>query len=512
MLWTSSGQRPPRKERTPVRPPTGRRRAALLLGTALLWLALAIPLPAAAQDEASPLPSDVPLVTEEPAGGEAGSASWLEPHGLGIFDLVGQVPDEQLRGSIIVNLPGNGLLLYSSGSRSGNALEINVDVVPSYFTYGSVTFTRVSCLGQVATYDTWPVSSPASTMQIFANGAPVHQTTQQVFYYPAGHRQPVNGAGSFERYARIQVAPAFASDGSLSLPPNMGCSIIVEGKRTNVTARFRLTLPQRVQVAALGSETFAAASYIGPGSAGILSSLSRQMSGRYGNRAPAFDLHPPNRTDYVYVNFLPTPADPYSGDPINYGLPGGGTYRFNMTDNQHGVDRISSMGIPLHGQWRDADESGGDFLPYFSNPPRLATPEYFLPPGIPYESCMTNGGCSGALLDRIYNATFNVTVYYYHVGRVTSDGLSRVALRQVGKGYSTASAAVAADAAASTAAGATLPDGAPAQPFAAGANKYFLPLVAAQEPVFVELPDDPAGCPCGWFDPDGAMVDFIPPP
>jgi hypothetical protein len=513
MEYATSGQQMPGRERNPVRPPTGRRRAARLLSAALLWLAfaLAVPLPAAAQEAGASLPADAPLAAEEPSGGEAGSADWLEPHGLGIFDLVGQVPDDHLRGSVIVNLPGNGLLIYQSGSRNGNAVEINVNVVPSYFTYGSEAFTRVSCLGQVASYDTWPVASPASQMEIFANGAPVHQTAGQLFYYPAGHRQPARGAGSFERYDRVQVTPTFAADGSLSLPANMGCSIVVEGKRTNVTARFRLTLPQRVRITALGSETLAAQSYIGPGSAGILSSLSRQMSGRYGNRAPAFDLHPPGGTDYVYVNFPPTPVDPYSGDPINYGLPGGGTYRFNMSNNQHGVDRISSMGIPLRGQWRDADESGGDFLPYFSNPARLATPEYFLPPGISYDSCMTDGGCSGALLDRIYNATFNVTVYYYHVSRVTADGLSRVALRQVGKGWSTAAATVVTaaaegSAAASNAGSATLSGNTPD-----ATVKAYLPLVFAQEPP-VDLPDDPTGCPCGWFDADGAMVDFIPPP
>ena len=167
MRWITPGKRLPRKERKPVRPPTGEKRTPRrLLSAALLWLALAtaMPLPAAAQDEASPLPSDVPLVAEEPAGGEAGSADWLEPRGLGIFDLVGQVPDEQLRGSIIVNLPGNGLLLYQSGSRNGSTVEINANVVPSYFTYGSDVFTRVSCLGQVASYDTWPVASPPSRM------------------------------------------------------------------------------------------------------------------------------------------------------------------------------------------------------------------------------------------------------------------------------------------------------------------------------------------------------------
>jgi hypothetical protein len=519
MTWISSGKRPPRKEHNPVRPPTGRR-AARLSGATLLWLALAlaIPLPVAAQDAGSPapgadaLPADVPLVSEEPAGGEAGSVDWLEPRGLGIFDMVGQAPDEHLRGSVIVNLPGNGLLLYQSGKRSGDTVEVNVNVVPSYFTHGSSVFTRVSCLGQVATYDTWPVASPASRMEIFSNGAPVHQTTRQVFYYPAGHRQPVNGAGAFERYARIQVEPSFASDGSLSLPPNMGCSIVVEGKRTNVTARIRLTLPQRVQVVALGSETFAAQSYIGPGSAGILSSLSRQMSGRYGNRAPAFDIHPPSGTDYVYFNFPPTPADPYSGEPINYGLPGGGTYRFERRGGGLSVDRISSMGIPLHGQWQDADQAGGSYLPHFSNPPRMAAPEYFLPPGVPYEPCMTNGGCSGALLDRIYNATYNVTVYYYQVSRVTGNGLSRVALRQVGKGWSTAAAAEAADAIGLNGENATLPDGTPVEAFIAVATvKRYLPLVTAQR-VVPETAEDRSGCPCGWFDPDGAMVDFIPPP
>jgi hypothetical protein len=421
---------------------------------------------------------------------------WLEPRGLAVHDMVGQVDEEELRGAIIVNHPGSGVLIYDRGARNGDQVEIHAQVVASHVTWGDVSYTRVGCLGQIATYDTWPVASPASLMEIFADGLPVHGATEFVDYYPAGLRQPVAGSAQWERYSWERVEPTFADDGGLSLPPNLGCSLLLAGRHENVTARFRLTAPYRVRIETLGKRTFTAESYIGPGATGMLDPLMQQMMSRFPLRDTKSTLKPYDGTDHVFVKF-PLAVDPYVALPSQYGQLGGGTYRFALLNGSLSVDHINSMAIPLDGGWQDADlvEDGSLYLPYWPRGSYVSGPEYILPPGFAYDPCMTmtNGGCPDALLDAIYAARYEFTVYYHRVTRATNAGLARVPLRQTGPGWS-------ADASERS-------GGAPAEQPAAvqqGHTSYF-PLILAQKP------EEPTGCPCGWFDADGAMVDFVPP-
>lgn len=418
---------------------------------------------------------------------------WLEPRGLAVYEMVGQVDEEELRGAMIVNQPGSGVLLYDHGTRNGDQVEITVQVVPGHVTWGGVSHTRIGCLGQIATSDTWPVASPEALMDIFAGGLAVHQAVDFIDYYPAGLRQPVAGPDEWDRYGWERIEPTFAPDGSLLLPPNLGCSIWMTGRHENVTARFRLTAAQRVQIETLGRRTFSAESYIGPGATGMLDSLMQQMMGRFPLRDTKSTLKPFDGTDAIFVKFPPA-VDPYVLIPGEYGQLGGGTYRFALLNGGLSVDRINSMAIPLDGGWQDADQvKGSDYLPYSARGSYMSGPEYILPPGFAYDPCMTHGGCPDELLDQIYGATYEFTVYYHRVTRATNAGLARVPLRQTGPVWSAGAGERSAGAEA-------------VQPAAAQQeHTQYLPIVLAQQP------EEPTGCPCGWFDADGAMVDFVPP-
>jgi hypothetical protein len=421
---------------------------------------------------------------------------WLEPRGLAIYDMVGLVDEEELHGAIIVNYPGSGVLLYDRGTRSGDAVEIAVQALPGHVTWGNVSQTRVGCLGQIATFDTWPVASPAAQVEIFSNGVPVHQTAVFVEHFPAGLRLPVAGAAEWLRYSREQIEPVYAGDGSLVLPANLGCSIVLAGRHENVTARFRLAAPQRVQIETLGKRTFTADSYIGPGEPGMLGSLMQQMKARFPERDTKSTLKPYDGTDHVFVKF-PLAVDPYVLVPAEYGQLGGGTYRFALLNGGLSVDRINSMAIPLEGGWQDADQVTGDYLPYSPRGSFMSGPEYILPPGFAYAPCMTNGGCPDALLDAIYAARYEFTVYYHRVTRLTNTGLTRVPLHQVGPAWKVE---------AIPPVGQSVPGtGVEAPAMGQQGHTSYMPLILAQQP------EEPTGCPCGWFDAEGAMVDFVPP-
>ncbi len=184
-------------------------------------------LPAAAQG----------TVPSQPAAPE-----WLEPHGLSIVDMVGNVPEDQLRDAILVYETGTGLVQYVSGSRSGNSVVINTRITPRY----GPGFTKVGCLGQPAIYDQWPAIVPESTMQLFADGNEItSMIDRQSRYTPAGLNQPSAGAGAYRRYA-LAVLPTGGSP--LKIPANAGCEILVAGVHRNVTARFTFNAPPLVSV------------------------------------------------------------------------------------------------------------------------------------------------------------------------------------------------------------------------------------------------------------------------
>ncbi len=455
--------------------------------------------PVAAQEPAAQEPAAQEPAAQEPAA----LPDWLEPRGLNIVDLVGQVPEEHLRGATISYETGAGIVTYTSGRRSGSSVIVNVSIVPRY---GS-TFTDFGCLGQFPAYDQMPSASPASSVRIFAGGRDITSTVLRIDVIPADLVKPADGANAYPRYPRRQEIPVVQGANGVSIPANMGCHIFVDGRQTNLTATFTVNAPQVVQVTPMGSQTWQAHSLYGPSvgdARGSLRSLVEQMHARFGSRHDKFPLRVPAGADYLFLKYGPIPVDPYIS--IDWRLAGSGTWRLAQGVSRLTTDNVNSMGVPLSGLHQDSDQAGGDFLNYLSPLDTLSSPEYFLIPGFAYDPCMTNGGCPSSLLDRLHDATYPITAYYYKVERLANAPLQRTALRQVGKGFGAASAAPAPEeSAAANGSETVLID--PAQ---TGGRRTFLPVIRTA--VAVAPPDNPAGCPCGWFHADGRMVDFVPRP
>lgn len=460
----------------------------------------------------------------------APQADWLEPRGLSVVDLVGLVPEEHLRDTIVSWRVGTGILQYLSGERVGNTVTVNVRIGQRYWTNGSSWATLFGCLGKPAIADEWTVAMPPSTMRIFENGTDITSQVSAVLdYVPAGHVLPNSGGRDWWRYDFLWGQPVqFATDGSVQVPANMGCAYSVGGRRENLTARFVVETTNYITVEQLGSESFTFHSYAGAGNAGHFANLNGQIMRRYGTRHDKFDLHPPTGAEYALVKYPPTPVDPYMGQPeINAFMPASGSYRINGPGNILSVDHVSSMAMPLYAQWQDADQSGGEYLSFFNSPTRLASPEYFVPAGVAFDPCMINGGCSDALLEQVRNTEMTMTIYYYNISR-TVEGLTKVPIKQVGPNWSAASAAGSmADPAAPTAIDQVSAAVRAAKPANSGItskeaavasakqldNPVYLPIVSTAPPPPAVLPDgDRTPCPCGWFDPYGRMFDYVPGP
>lgn len=426
------------------------------------------------------------------------AVDWLEPRGLNIVDLVGLVPESHLTDAILSFSGVGGIVQYVSGQRTGDTVVIQTRISPGYLPNNTI----FNCLGQIAALDQWPSNVPAGRMQLFADGVDI--TTQIAFFefFTSGQVLPVQntqpGQAGADRYQKNFQQPSF-TDGKLQLPANSGCNIFLNGHVTaNLTATFTFTLSSPIAMQHLGSETFTFHSYVGPGFAGQLESLRAQMEARFpGIRHDKFTLTPPAEAEYLLVHIPPTPANAGAFEPLDRNLtrPTSGSYRLLHRDgNLLSVDHTNLMGLPLQGQYKDADLSPGvEFLPRIVDVDQVASPEYFVPPGVAYDPCMTNGGCPDSLLDQIWNATASLTVHYYKVTR-TDVGLDRIPIQPVGPGWSPAGRNITR----------------PSQPVLfIQDTRLYLPTIF--NPAVIP-PDDTAGCPCGWFTADGRMLDFIPAP
>lgn len=410
---------------------------------------------------------------------------WLEPRGVNVVDLVGLVPEDHLMGTIVRSLSGVGLAIYDGGERDGDTVRLRLR-------YSSSPTDTVLCAGKPASFDEWPSVAPAGTMRVYSNGQEITSQVQASFsYFPAGQNQPAANTGALYRYPSTQAATDFAGDGAVQVPANLGCEFNLDQAYTNVTAEFVFTLPAQISVTVLGSATGTFRSYIGPGYAGQLASLQSQMQARYSNRHDDITVNPPAGTEFILVKFPPTPVDPYV-DPYKAGS---GTYRIRRPNGKLSVDHTNTMALPFYGQWQDADQSGGaEFLPAFSDGVRVSSPEYFVPTGISYDPCMTNGGCPANLLEDISNATMTLDIYFYQIERIRN-GLTQIPLQQVGPSWSPAAVMASAT-----------PDAPRWNSPLADETSLYLPAILYAEPIAA---DDPTNCPCGWFDSDGRMLDFI---
>ncbi len=484
-----------------------------------LWLVIALlAVPAGVSAETTP-PGENSATSAGALPPEAVTASvdWMEPQGINIVDLVGQVPDSILAGSIISHTPGFGIVRYESGKRQGNIVTITAKIYPRYVVDGGWNGSLFGCLGQPARIDQLGSATPPAIVHLFDNGRSVTREVDLYTYVPSGKMKPVRSPRLSEstnqyRYRESEMIPTtFTVDGALIIPPNMGCEFIMSFKNyRELGAVFIIDAPAKTRIQTIKTEQYTFHSYLGPGFRGLLGSLVSQLyAAGFRDRAESVLLYPPADADYFFVHFAPTLVDPHTAFPGNpYGnldRPVGGTYRIGIPQGLS-VDHVNSMGLPLYSHWQDVDQGSGRYLNYAKTPVRLTGPEYFVPPGIPYNSCMVNGGCPRDLLDRIYNTTTTVKVTYLRVDRISAD-LERIPLHMAGAGY-TGTTIMPEEPAAPT--GETqLPDVAPA-----AKRRVFLPCTSAYK---VELPaDTAAGCSsdggCGWFTADGRMVDYIPVP
>ncbi|MEM9776857.1 MAG: hypothetical protein AAF902_19910, partial [Chloroflexota bacterium] len=80
-------------------------------------------------------------------GDETAAPSWMEPRPLSVVDLIsGGLDPSLLTDTPLVWLPGQGLLQYVSGSKSGNTVTVNTRMLP-------VQTDKVFCLGQFGVFD-----------------------------------------------------------------------------------------------------------------------------------------------------------------------------------------------------------------------------------------------------------------------------------------------------------------------------------------------------------------------
>lgn len=428
---------------------------------------------------------------------------WLEPQGINVVDLVGLVPEAHLKDAVIAYTVAGGLLQYMEGNRNGDTVTIRAKVWPRFETYNQ---TRFNCVSLRPISDHWGVTAPAGTVRIFEGRREITDRIMQLDYFYAGLLQPSFPARSLRYEEKWYADLNRTDDGALILPANMGCTITLDGiwDSGNLTALFTFDAPQVISVETLGQETFTFRSYIGPGYAGKVAALQEQLN-RFGKRHDKFRLNIPPEAEYVLVNYPTSPVSPYIVGDIerNIRTPSSGTYRLARGEATLSVDHNITMALPLHAQWQDADQAGDRFLKRIEGINMLASLEYFVPEGVEYDPCMQHGNCPDALMQRILDAKMEMTVYYYKVDRVRG-GLTRIMLRQVGPEYGGATAAAAAPTASAdeVASVGVWPATTTIPP-----RQIYLPLVTQP---FTLLPDNPVDCPCGWFTPDGRMVDTIP--
>jgi hypothetical protein len=416
----------------------------------------------------------------------------------------------------------NGIVVYESGTRSGSTIVVTTTIYPRFSTpwwAPNQMMTSFGCLGQIPHYDHMGSVVPASTLRIYASDGT--EVTQQIRYMYITHmdtRQPSANSREYNRYLPVD---RYGTDGGyplplgpegLNIPSNSGCNIQVPGENyAPLTGVFTLTIDSPVSASVLGSQIATFQSYIGVGNVGIFDPLMSQLRARYADRDTRIPLSIPAGADYFLLKYPPMPGDAYAdqqtGPPFyNAARPSGGTYRLARPTSQNilSTNYTFSAAFPLSVFWRDAGQvPGSSFLPAIYEPIELASPEYVLPAGVPYDNCFVSGNCSPAKLAQIHDATMPLEIIYLSIDRHPL-GAQWTPLRMAGQQWSTTALPIFSPLPAlsdpSVALGtAPIPVAEPPTT----THYLFLPIVARSE---VQL----SGCPCGWFDAIGRMVDYVP--
>ena len=447
----------------------------------------------------------------------AATPAWLEPRGISILELVGQVPDRYLQGAILSHDDGVGIIVYESGSRVGNLVEVTTSIYPRVSSPAWTPYlTSFGCLGEEPHLDLMGSAVPASVLRVYAdNGTEVTAQISFMLVAQMAKHQPSGGSGQWLRYPRYSYGssgtyPLPMQPDGLHIPANSGCRILLpNADYEHLTGVFTLKIDSTPTVSVTGVQQAPFRSYIGDGNVGIFEPLMAQLRDTYGARADRIPLNVPAGTSHFLLRFPPMPADPYTdrdvGTPYpNADRPVSGTYRLWRPVHDLSSDLTISAAFPISEAWRDADQAPGTvFLPLMTNPNELAAPEYIIPAGVAYQSCFTTGTCSSTILEEIYTTSMTLEIIYLSVTKPALGG-EWIPLEMAGPLWAPSTSDI----------GSTDPTlKQPAQevgPFFAPSDapvydyRIYLPFVAT------DVEEIPTGCPCGWFDSLGRMLGFSP--
>ncbi len=456
-----------------------------------------------------------------PNGAPTSVLDWLEPRGINVVNLVGQVPEGLLQGMILSYESGSGIVVYETGTRMGNTVVVTTKIYPRVHTpYWPPhnLMTQFGCLGQKPFFDHMGSIVPESTLRVYdSSGLDVTSQIASLDITITGLAQPIAGSEAAVRYpvqgyGEGRPNPLPMGPDGLVIPPNSGCLLVQPGvDNYPLTGVFTISDAPPINATVVGTQQATFLSYIGPGNVGIFQPLMQQLRSIYPDRHDRITLSAPPGASFFLVRFPPLPGDPYSdlydGTYDNADRPSSGTYRLSRWVYLS-TDLVFSGAFPLSPAWEDADRSqGAEFLPVFEAPDELAAPEYILPAGIPYNPCFTQGNCPTGVLEQIHNTEMVLDIIYLSVS-VPQLPVDWFSLRLAGPAWSP------------SAAGAPLPivtaqerDILPPQTLHAGANRpstvhlTYLPYI---ERGFG--PDEPIDFPCGCFDSLGTMLYYLPGP
>lgn len=424
------------------------------------------------------------LAASFPVSAVAQTPAWLEPRALNITDLVGQVPDDILRGGII-SYGHNGIVVFQSSTQNGDTFTIQATI------YGRVTYpswfdgrpiTQFGGLGQMPVYDHIGSAAPESWLRIYANGIDVTSWFLTGYIIPAELRAPMAGPSSWQRYPRTEFPLRFGFDG-VRIPANMGSDLHLIGDYPTLTGVFTFRLSDRPTVRYLGTVSKLWQTYIGEGYVGAFQPLLNQLITRYGPRHDRVRLEVPPGANYIYIVYPPSPGDPYHAEPANRPRPIGGTVRLTPGQNQLGADLTFSGAFPLQIAWLDADQSIAEYLDVLVGSNKVTPPELVIPAGMPYNDCFTRGDCSNSVLEAIYNASMPLDVHFLQV-EYAAPYSDYIPLRMAGPAWQQTEVKAA---------------------HSLGEGEYVVFLPVAKRGVYV----GPEGCPCGVFAADGRMVNYL---
>lgn len=416
---------------------------------------------------------------------------------MNITNLVGQVPDDLLRGVIISSYPWDGIVQFESSSVSADAMVITTTIHGRLHSWG----TTLGCLGQAPRADEMGSAAPPSCLKLYApDGSEVTSQITGGSYWPATLTQPLAGTATWSgRYESLPLTVSQSDDG-LELPANVGCDLNLSGNYAELVGVFTLPRPEPGEgqrpvampvVDVVGTQTATYRSYIGIGEMGRFRPLMDQMQARYPERHTYIGMSIPPEANYVFAVYQPMPGDytgvPYDASDPNRSLPSAGTTRLRAL-NLSG-DLANFGAFPLQIAWQDADltPSGAPYLPAQPNPSKFTAPEFVIPPGVPYDDCFVFGTCADEVLAALYDTRAPITLVYLSVSAPTS-GCELIPLKFAGP-YWQPAGENAAPSARMSASGSS------------GAYTVYLPSLCKTP--------DLSQCPCGYFNAEGQMVGYV---